>query len=169
MIKLLLIRYKQNKRNMKNILNKLLAFWGLLIAPFKAYLDKRKAEKEKVRLEKERVQSIKDLKNSFSKKYNVDIDKSVKAMEAQKAKQTDKDFLTNELIKARKYMNENGIQPGGGQVTDVDAIRRQMPIYGSKYFSDHIRKALRIGLDILKEREAHVSLESTTEKVSEQP
>ena len=122
MIMFLLMRYNQNKHNMKNILNKLLAFWGVLIAPLKAYLDKRKAEKEKVRLEKERVQSIKDLKNSFSKKYNVDIDKSVKAMEAQKAKQTDKDFLTNELIKARKYMNENGCQPGGGQVTDVDAM-----------------------------------------------
>lgn len=51
----------------------------------------------------------------------------------------------------------------------IDEIRRQMPIYGSKYFSDHIRKALRIGLDILKEREAHVSLENTTEKVSKQP
>lgn len=51
----------------------------------------------------------------------------------------------------------------------IDEIRRQMPIYGSKYFSDHIRTALRIGLDILKEREAHVSLENTTEKVSEQP
>jgi hypothetical protein len=105
---------------MKNILNKLLALWGVLIAPIKAYLAKRKEEKEKIRLEEERLQSIKDLKDSFSKKYNVNISKSVKTMEAQKAKQTDKDFLTNELIKARKYMNENGIQPGGGQITNID-------------------------------------------------
>ena len=116
------MRYNQNKHNMKNILNKLLAFWGVLIAPFKAYLAKRKAEKEKERLEEERLKSIKDLKDSFSKTYNVNIDKSVKAMNAQKSKQTDKDFLTNELVKARKYMNENGIQPGGGQVTDIDAM-----------------------------------------------
>ena len=48
MIMFLLMRYNQNKHNMKNILNKLLAFWGVLIAPLKAYLDKRKAEKETV-------------------------------------------------------------------------------------------------------------------------
>lgn len=116
----LLKSYKQNKHNMKNIIKKLVAFWGVLIAPIKAYFDERKAEKAKRKAEEERLQSIKDLKKSFSKTYNVNIENSVKAMQAQKAKQTDKDFLTNELIKARKYMNENGIQPGGGQVTNID-------------------------------------------------
>lgn len=120
MIKLLLIRYNQNKHNMKNILKKLVAFWGVLIAPFKAYLEERKVEKAKKQAEADRIKSIKDLKDSFSKTYNVNIEKSVKAMEAQKAKQTDKNFLTEELVKARKYMNENGIQPGGGQMTNID-------------------------------------------------
>jgi hypothetical protein len=105
---------------MKNIFKKLVAFWGVLIAPIKAYLAKLKAEKEKQRLEEERLKSIEDLKVNFAKTYNVNISKSVKAMETQKAKQTDKDFLTNELVKARKYMNDNGIQPGGGQVTNID-------------------------------------------------
>lgn len=43
----------------------------------------------------------------------------------------------------------------------IDEIKRQMHIHKSRYFSDHVRKALRIGLEILKEREK--SLECTTE------
>lgn len=46
----------------------------------------------------------------------------------------------------------------------IAEIKRQMPIHNSRYFTDHVRKALRIGLEILKQKEAQVSLESTTKK-----
>lgn len=105
---------------MKNVLKKIVAFWGVLIAPVKVYLAKRKTKQKKKELEQKRLKSIEDLKASFSKTFNVNIDESVKVMKSQKSKQTDKDFLTEQLVKARKYMNENGIQPGGGQVTNID-------------------------------------------------
>jgi hypothetical protein len=48
-------------------------------------------------------------------------------------------------------------------------IKRQMPIFKSKHFSTHVRKALRIGLDILKQKEAQLTPECTTDKESVQP
>lgn len=51
----------------------------------------------------------------------------------------------------------------------IEEIKRQMPIHRSKYFSHHVRKALEIGLEILKEKEAQMILEYTTEKESIQP
>lgn len=60
-----------------------------------------------------------------------------------------------------KYQSAKHIYLYDSMITE---IKRQMPIHKSRYFSDHVRKALRVGLEILKEREAQVSLESTTKK-----
>ena len=105
---------------MKNILNKLLALWGILIAPIKAKIASYKVAKEKARLEKERLESIKELKADFEKRYNVNVKKSISVMGP--SNQTDRDYQTAQLVEARKYMVENNIKPGGGQVTDIDAM-----------------------------------------------
>jgi len=50
----------------------------------------------------------------------------------------------------------------------IAEIKRQMPIHNSRYFTDHVRKALRIGLEILKQKEAQSSYVNTTDKESAQ-
>jgi len=99
---------------------KLVIFWELLLAPFKAKIEEGKARKAKQKREQEEKQAIEKLKKDFEKQFKLKISTSIKAMG--KANQTDPEHLKNAMIESRKYMIANGISPGGGQITDINAM-----------------------------------------------
>lgn len=145
--------------NKDNFIVKLLkgirAFFLLYVVfPIKQRIDEKKAEKARIQLEKEKAQSIKDLKKSFEKTFNTDIESMKKVMGAQKQKQTDKDYLTNEIVKARKYISENGITTGG-QMTDPTAMNEHNENggYTTNTLSEVIRKDKEFSDKVLNRRD----------------
>lgn len=125
---------------MKNLFTKLVALWGLIIAPIKAFFYKKKELSEEEKLELEKQKSIQQLKERFQSDFNVDLKTSLAIMGP--SKQTDPEYQKSKIVEARRYMFDNGISPGGGQITDINSLNEhnQMGGYTDKSLKEVIAK-----------------------------
>lgn len=105
------------------IINAIKLLWkNYIVKPINKIKDERQAKKAKIKLEKEKAKSIENLKKNFETTFNANIETMTKMMTSQKYKQTDYDYLTNEVIKARKHIIDNNIKMGSS-ITDPSLLQ----------------------------------------------